>query len=112
MKFPPITEVGFSSLLYLLLAYILYLGIDVFVKLRLKNKPNAGNPSRIIYLGAAAAVIGIVAFIQKYREAMEVLVEVTDISPSFVAGAISDATSYPTLGFSCLAISFLLRFIR
>ncbi|WP_339815002.1 hypothetical protein [uncultured Imperialibacter sp.] len=111
MKFPPIIEMGFSPLLYLLLFYILYLGMKAFFVLRIRKEPYADNPARIVYLGAAASVIGIIACIQKYREAMEAIESAGDISPSLVAGSISEAFAYPTLGFFCLALSFLFRFV-
>ncbi|MEQ8685801.1 MAG: hypothetical protein RIE86_10930 [Imperialibacter sp.] len=111
MKLPPVIELGFSPLLYLFLFYIIYLGVKAFFFIRIRRVDYPDNPARIVYLGAAAVVIGVIAFIQKYREAMEAIESAGDISPSLVAGSISEAFAYPTLGFFCLALSFLFKFV-
>lgn len=110
---PSIFELGFASILYLFLAYILGMGLWQFNTIRLKRDGAEPIKARsLVPLGAGATVIGFIALVQRYREAFELIELAGDISPSIVASAFSGALAYPTLGLLCLAISFLFKYMN
>ncbi|MEP4091054.1 hypothetical protein [Reichenbachiella sp.] len=109
MNLPPIFQLGFSSLIYLILIYILIMGGYQYYIIRVKG----GEYKRsFVPLGVVALILGIIAYIQKIRQAFDSIAEMGDISPSLVAGAISDTYSYPTLGLLCLGIAYLIKYLN
>lgn len=109
MNLPPLLPIGFSAILYLILIYILGMGLWQFIAPRIGREVRARS---LVPLGAAAVVFGVIALIQHYRMAFGAIEEAGDISPSIVAGAFKDAYSNLTLGLLCLAIAFVFRFVN
>lgn len=107
MNFPSVTDSYFAFALYSVLLVIIYLAVRVFRSPLLHPQFSAA----IIWAGALSVVIGLIAYINEYREAMQSISEVGDISPALVAGAMADAVSYPFLGLFNLGIAFLVRLI-
>jgi hypothetical protein len=110
---PSIFDLGFASILYLFLIYILGMGLWQFKSIRLKRDGEEEIKARsLVPLGAGATVIGFIALVQRYREAFDMIEAADDISPSIVASAFSGAFAYPTLGLLCLAISFVFKYLN
>ena len=66
----------------------------------------------VVPLGWAAAAIGLIGLFKQYSDAFEMIEVAGDIGPSIVAEALKSGTSYPMLGFLCLAISYVLKFVN
>jgi hypothetical protein len=113
MRLPPFFESGISMLLYLILLSILVLGLWQFLKSRYILKEREAMRFRsVVPLGWAGAAVGFIGLFKRYSDAFEMIEEAGDISPSIVAGALHSGFSYPMLGFLCLAISYVFKFVN
>ena len=63
-------------------------------------------------LGWAAAAVGIAGLFQQYLTGFEMIEAAGDISPSIVASALRSGFAYPVLGFLCLAIGYVFKFVN
>lgn len=109
MQLPPITEFGFSSIVYLILIYILIRGLH-----QLYQRYSFGQSYKrsLVPLGAVGLIFGIIGYIQGMREAFAVIAEAGDISPALVAGGITQSFAYPTLGLLTLAAAYLFKYLN
>jgi hypothetical protein len=106
---PPLLPLGFGSMLYLFLTYIICMGCWQFYLIR------SGKEFRIkslVPLGAAAVVVSFIAFVQHYRMVFKSIEQQGDISPAIVAAGFKEAFDYPTLGLLCLAIAFIFKYVN
>ena len=106
---PPLLPLGFSSLLYLFLLYILGTGFWQLISIR---RGKSIHVKSLVPLGAAAVVVSIIAFVQHYRMVFKTIEEKGDISPAIVAEGLKDAFDYPTLGLLCLAIALVFKYVN
>ena len=109
MPLPPIYELGFATAMYGLLLYIIYVGVRQYYYVHFQQRSVRNT---LVWLGAFGMVLGIIAFLNKYRQAMSMIEEAGDISPALVAGAISGAITYLILGLVILGVSFLFKHLN
>ncbi len=107
MILPNPLDFGFSTLVYLILIYIFWLGISHLIR----PTEETDNHKKIIWLGAIGLVVAVMGYVFEMRQAFSAIEEAGDVSPALVASAIKDATSQPILGLLCLATSFTFKFI-
>lgn len=113
MHLPLIYESGIAITLYALLLLIIILGVWRFVKSRylLKEGEVIGFRS-VVPLGWTAVALGFIGLFKQYYEAFQAIEAAGDISASIVAEAMGPAFTYPTLGFLCLAFSYVFQFVN
>ncbi|MFY0599149.1 MAG: hypothetical protein JXR03_05725 [Cyclobacteriaceae bacterium] len=109
MNLPPLFEIGFSSMMYLILIYIFFMGLYQYYKVKVKKEDFDRS---FISLGALALIIGVIAYIQSIRDIFDAIAAAGDISPSLIAAGLSNTYSYPTLGLICLGLAYLFRYIN
>ena len=66
----------------------------------------------VVPLGWAGTAVGFIGLFKQYTDAFEMIEAAGDISPSIVAGALGSGFSYPMLGFLCLAIGYVFKFVN
>jgi hypothetical protein len=106
---PPILPIGFSSILYLFLLYIIGTGFWQFFSLQTGKQVRIKS---LVPLGAAALVISLIVFVQQYRMVFQSIEEQGDISPGIVAAGFKDALSYPIMGLLSLAMAFVFKYLN
>ena len=109
IELPPIDELGYPTLMYLLIGYILLMGLLQLHEVKVEGKESKKS---YVPLGGMALVLGIIAFIQKIRMAFDAIEAAGDISPQIVAANISGAYAYPTLGLIGLALAYLFKYLK
>ena len=113
MHLPLVYESGIASMLYLLLLLIVIMGTWRFIKSRyLLREGETAQFRSVVPLGWTAVALGFVGLLKQYSEAFQAIEAANDISPSIVAQAMGPAFTYPSLGFLCLAISYVLQFVN
>lgn len=109
MQLPLLNELGFSSISYLILAYILIMGFYQFHKVRIKR---LAYKKTFVPLGYVALIFAIMDYILQMKEAFEAIADAGDISPALVAGGISQSFNHLFLGLLTLAISYIFRYLN
>lgn len=113
MHLPLIYESGIAIILYALLMLIIILGAWRFIKSRYLLKEGETLRSRsVVPLGWSAAALGFIGLFKQYYETFQAIEAAGDISASIIAEAIGPAFTYPTLGFLCLAFSYVFQFVN
>ncbi len=110
MRFPYPAESGIAFILYVLLVFIVAMGIWQFIISRYLAETT--KPRSLVPLGGAAAAFGFIGLYSQWSEAFEAIEMAGDISPAIVAGALHNGVSYPTFGFLILAISLVFRYVN
>jgi len=89
------------------------LGLWQFIKSRYILKEGETMRFRsVVPLGWAGTAVGFIGLFKQYTDAFEMIEAAGDISPSIVAGALGSGFSYPMLGFLCLAIGYVFKFVN
>jgi hypothetical protein len=102
-----------AVILYMMLLLIVVLGSRQFIQIRYVLKEGETLRFRsVVPLGWAAVGLGFIGMFIQYSAAFAAIEMAGDISPAIVAAAMRPAFSYPILGFACLAISYVFRFVN
>jgi hypothetical protein len=102
-----------AVILYMFLLLIVFVGGWQFIQIRYLLKEGETLRFRsVVPLGWAAVALGFVGLFLQYSTAFEAIEMAGDISPAIVAAAMRPAFSYPMLGFLCMAISYIFRFVN
>lgn len=102
-----------AVILYMFLLLIVACGSWQFIQIRYVLKEGETLRFRsVVPLGWAAVALGFIGMFLQYSEAFAAIEMAGDISPSIVAAAMRPAFSYPMLGFVCLAIGYVFRFVN
>ncbi|MEL6561839.1 MAG: hypothetical protein AAFQ94_26875 [Bacteroidota bacterium] len=109
MELPSPFTLSFSSISWLILLYVLYLGSYQFYQIKIKKAPYRKN---IVPLGYLALIFTIIDYILGMKTAFETIAEAGDISPALVAGSMSYSMNSLFLGLITLAITYLFQYIN
>lgn len=113
MNLPSITDSGVAVILYTFLLVITGFGLYQFAKSRYLLKEGESMKFRsMVPLGWASLAFGFIGLFNQYKMAFQLIEAAGDISPAIVASAMRTAFNYPILGFLCLAVSYVFRFVN
>ena len=113
MVLPFPTSTWVAALMYILLIYIMYMGIWQFRTVRIRK--TRGHPffmGSLVPLGALILCLGFLGHVMNIRMAFEAIEAARDISPTLVATNLKNSFDYVILGLLSLGLSFLFKYIN
>lgn len=101
-------EHGFSSILYLIIAYIVVMGGLQLYQFKYRGKEEIKS---FVPLGAFGLIVGIIAYVMMMRDAFDAIAAAGDVSPALVADSMARSYDFPVLGLISLAIAYLYKYL-